>query len=173
MGGPDDVSQYARQGRWNLEGAFVLAAPDFQVAQPGASVEFTRRIPFGARTVELSQLTMDNHWSFDVGVGVQSFGWRNGRPGLLAGTGRVGFNYNLFNRIGVGLAARGGYANVAGAVEGQEANGGVLFGGGLRLSAIITSVTAFSEIGVLSLPSANGEGRDGTFYGLAGLGYMF
>ncbi|HSA60425.1 MAG TPA: hypothetical protein VLJ37_12165 [bacterium] len=170
MGGPNDVTQYAQNGRWVLEPQLSLASPGFRSPQVGPSLEFSRRIPFGAKTVELSQLTMDTHWSLDLGVGGRTGGWTDGRPQFFAGTARAGINYNLFNRIGAGLTLRGGYANVA--RPGDETGHGVMWSGGLRFAAIIDSRFFSAETGYLSMPSSQGEGREGGFYGLVGFGFI-
>lgn len=171
MGGPDDVSQYAHNGRWVLNGSLSLASPGFGTPQIGPSLELTRHIPFGAKTVALSQMSMDNYWSLDLGAGGRTGGWAGGRPQFFAAMARAGINYNLFNRIGAGLTFRGGYADVA--REGGDAANGVAWSGGLRMNVIVTSLAFFSEVGVLSLPSATGEGRDNGPYGMVGGGWMF
>ncbi len=170
MGGPNDVTQYAQNGRWVLEPQLSIASPGFEAPQVGPSLEFSRRIPFGAKTVELSQLTMDTHWSLDLGVGGRTGGWTDGRPQFMAAAARAGINYNLFNRIGVGLTLRGGYANVA--REDRDSANGFIWSGGFRFAAIVDSVLFSSEVGLMSLPSSQGEGREGGFFGLVGVGFM-
>lgn len=170
MGGPTDVTQYAQNGRWVLEPQFSIASPGFKAPQVGPSLEFSRRIPFGAKTVALSQLTMDTHWSLDLGVGGRTGGWADGRPQFFAATARAGINYNLFNRIGAGLTLRGGYANVS--RPDDETGHGLVWSGGLRFAAIIDSNFFSAETGYLSMPSSQGEGREGGFYGLVSVGFF-
>lgn len=170
LSGPNDASQYAQNGRWILEPQLSIASPGFQAPQVGPSLEFARRIPFGAKTLELSQLTMDNHWSLDLGLGARTGGWADGRPQFFAGMARAGINYNLFNRIGAGLTLRGGYANVA--RTGEDSHNGVAWSGGLRFAAIVNSFLFSSEVGYLNLPSSKSDGREGGFFGLVGVGFM-
>lgn len=170
MGGPNDVTQFTQNGRWVLEPQLSIASPGFEKPQVGPSLEFARRIPFGAKTLELPKLSLDTHWSLDLGVGARTGGWSDGRPQLFAGTARAGINYNLFNRIGAGLTMRGGYANVA--RSGDDSHSGFVWSGGLRFAAIVDSLIFSSEVGFVSLPSSKDDGREGGFFGLVGVGFM-
>lgn len=170
MGGPNDVTGYTQNGRWVLEPQLSIASPGFESPQVGPSLDFYRRIPFGNKTLALSQLTMDTHWSLDLGVGARTGGWADGRPQFIATTARAGIAYNLFNRIGAGLTFRGGYANVA-RPEDQTGHG-LIYGGGLRLGAVVDSMIISAETGFLSMPSSKDEGREGGFFGMIGFGWM-
>jgi hypothetical protein len=168
MGGPNDVTRHVLEGRWVLEGGGVLASPDG--AQPGVTLEFRRRIAFHPHELQLGQISANNHWNLDVGVAAQALGWAEGRPEVISGAARFGINYNIFHVISFGLNGRGGYANVS---NGDQSSGGLLWSAALRFAGVVNRMTVASEIGVMSLPTADDSGRDHGPYGAVTVGYIF
>lgn len=158
------------EGHWVVEGGVFLQAPGAGDPLVGASVEVSRRIPFGAHTVQVQQLTLDDHWTFDAGVGLQTLGWSGWRPQVLAATARAGMAYNLLDLFDIGLAVRGGYAHAA---DGPEGSHGPVWGGGLRGVTTVAPYSIVIEGGVLSVPSLPGDRGGLGPYALLSGAYLF
>jgi len=170
MGGTDGVMGSSLTSRWVLEGGVVVASPDFERTQAGASLDVVRRIPFGAHKLNLDKLSLDDHWTLDLGLGLQSLGWAGGRPATLSVTARSGVSYNILNVVDVGFNLRGGYANVS---NGDGSQGGPWWSAGFRMMTSVNPVSVFTEGGFFSQPAVPGGSRETGVYGIVGAGYLF